>query len=474
MDKARHLLGGRLRDVTEWVHALIIGPVADRFTGETVVDVTDKICAEVVKGFKGLGGRMKTPVDLDHGLDVGITAESKRTYGLVTDMEHREGEGVFVKLALNDGGVKWVQENEGNAFVSPSLYPRLFDPQKPDTLLSAIWMRALSLTPTPRQPGGTEIQLSEGVQLAQLNSRPEAIAFEEALRIGAHAHIPVEYLYIEHWEGAESGEVFVSWWDDSDTHLRRLTWARSDDGTVTVTGPPEPAQQTKHFEVIGDPMPRNNAAAIRAALNEGKSMEEISALLGEQLGGDVRQKIVEKFRAAESRAVDAETKLGEMQVKLSEAETKLTEVRKGSESNAALLTEMQAKLDKLTSESKARECAEFVQAALSEGRIPAGDVRNEAGAAIDGPAFWAERFNADADTARLFMQGRAKGAHSPPKGGAPVGVDVPDPDTAKRDLAVKLGERANQIQADARAKGEPIGYQAAWDQAKAEIKGGGK
>lgn len=482
------VLGGALTQTDEWQHAFIVGPVVDRYTGEQIATITDADCAEVVKGFDLLGGRMVTPVDLDHGLDTGTTPAQRRTYGRITAMEHREGEGVFVKLALNDGGLAWVADNAGCAFLSPSVYKDLHDPETPGTLLSALWFRSISLTATPRQPGVREIQLSEGqtpgaasVLLASFANSNDVSHFDTALQFHAKAAISLEgyrpaWINVRHWDSTtpadEAGTVVVSWYDEpsDDYHLRQLNWRRDADGYVSVYGPSQPVEIVTTYQVI-QPGPWSGVPLSEALEVPMPDPNPSAVLLGEIADAGLRQRIEAHLSEVTSLLKSADESLGkvtkerdELREKLATANTKAEGLEEANNSLATRLSEVERKQrEREEGEQKAAEDV-FIEALLSEGRIPAGDVEG-----AKGPDFWRGQFKVDAGNARLLGEMLPAGRFGPPTRPAGISGRGKDADQRERDEderndRIKL--LAEQIQAEAREKSAPIGFQVAWNLAE--------
>lgn len=490
--------GGELTNADEWLHALIVGPVADRTTGKLVATITDEHCAEVVRGYRSLGGRMATPIDLDHGLDTpkanetpAEKAQRRRTYGRVADMEHREGEGVFVRLSLNDGGVEWVKENKGCAFVSPSLRSDLFDPQKPGELLAKTWMRALSLTATPRQAGVPEVKLSEvdaagSVLLAEFNDREEYGEFEQHLTLAADAALRAEgyapgYLLLQHWSGAESGAVVVSWYDDAaDTrHMRRLSWSRSD-GAVSVNGPAEAVEaRTVYVSPDSDVTPPDDGQFSEAQEVPMPDPKPFAALLSEVSDDKVRDSVALKLSELTEQVSTAEAARAEAASQLEALQLKLSETTASLETEKSVAQKLEARLAKVETEVKAKAEAEakaerdaFVGLMLSEGAIPAEDVKNDAGEVIDGPTFWGDFHAQDKVRALRLSERLPKHVHGPKPGAAGLnGRDAQPADTeaSKTLLLSEIEAEAKAIQARGMEAGEVIAWIPAWKRAEEAI-----
>lgn len=495
------VLGGALTESDEWQHAFIVGPVVDRYSGEEVATITDADCAEVVKGFELLGGRMATPIDLDHGLDVGQSADQRRTYGRITAMEHREGEGVFVKLALNDGGVSWVADNKGCAFLSPSVYRDLYDPEKPGTLLSALWFRSISLTATPRQPGVREIQLAEGadapdgrtpaVLLASFASSNDVSHFDTALQFHAKAAVSLEgyrpaWINVRHWDSTtpadEAGTVVVSWYDDpsDDYHLRQLNWSRDAEGYVSVYGPSQPVEIVTTYEVIQPG--QTPGVPLSEALEEPMPDKNPSAtLLGEIADAALRQRIEAQFSEVTGLLKAADENLGkvtkerdELREKLKLADTKA----EGLEETNTRLSERIGALEESEKTRAAREQAaaegEFLETLLAEGKIPAQD---DEAKKLRGPEFWRKQFQADRSNAAMLADQLPAGRYSPPTkpaglSGRGIEADLIEDADAKREQA--LADRALELSEAAAAKGDYRPFEVFYTQAEAELaqKGG--
>lgn len=489
--------GGELTDADEWVHALIVGPVADRATGQLVATITDEYCAEVVKGYTALGGRMATPIDLDHGLDTpkanetpAEKAERRRTYGRVSAVEHRKGQGVFVKMALNEGGVQWVKDNAGCAYVSPSLRLNLFDPQKPGELLSKVWMRALSLTPTPKQATAGEVKLSEdaaggSVLLAEFSDREEYAEFEQHLTLAADAALRTEgyapgYLLLQHWDGAESGAVVVSWYDDAadSRHMRRLTWSRSD-GAVSVTGPAEAVEaRTVYVSPDSDITPPDDGQFSEAQEVPMPDPKPFAALLSE-VSDEVRESVTLKLSELTEQVSTAEAARAEAATQLEALKLQLSETAASLETEKSVASKLEARLAKVETEVKAKAEAEakaerdaFVGLMLSEGAIPAEDVKNDAGEVIDGPGFWADFHAQDKARALRLSERLPKHVHGPKPGAAGLnGRDAQPADTeaSKALLLSEIEAEAKAIQARGLESGDVIAWMPAWKRAEAAI-----
>lgn len=329
---------------TDWQHVLRLGPVVDTTTGKEVVSITPDLCAELAKAHKAIDGRMRTPIDHNHGLLSGKTPESKRTYGHVADVEARE-DGLYVKLALNEGGQSWVKDNKGNAYLSPTLLPDLYDPEKAGEKLASAYLMSVSLTPMPRQTRLPEVALSRGgdqpqraVALARLDSRGDLRIFEEALRARARllflaeGTLTEEWLGLDDWQGDESGTAVLSWYrEHGGSQVRRVQWSRAADGVVTVQGPSVPVVAVVTYETISPAaqaaIPMSRADGPKEAPMPGSTSgagpapsSQPFAVLLSRVPDEARPEVEKALGELAARATKAESELADKAVALSRAE----------------------------------------------------------------------------------------------------------------------------------------------------------
>lgn len=397
--------GAALHESGEWQQILRLGPVVDIATGKTVIDITAELCADLAKAHgKVLAAGLRVPIDYNHGTSLGRTAEQRRTYGLVTEMEAR-ADGLFAKLALNSAGVEWVKTNLGNALVSPSIVGGLFDPMKPGAKLADVYVAALSLTESPRQNNLPEVKLGADADapavaplalLATFDTRDEARRFEDQIRMKGRALLKGEgydvdeYVSLATWEGSDSGSAVLSWWmEHGGERLRRVQWSQGADGVVTVSGPSAAMRMVTQYE------PEDAAAMSAADLanSRGSAPEEVP-MSGKDGGKQPQTEGAGDFAVLLARLPDADRVAVEGEIRT------LTERAKGAEQKAEALTvqlaQAQEAADKVSSTLLARvegleaaaaarakadaerDRAEFLLSATQRGAIGAGKEDQEA------------------------------------------------------------------------------------------------
>lgn len=400
--------GAALHESGEWQQILRLGPVVDIDTGKTVIDITPTLCADLAKAHaKVLAAGLRVPIDYNHGTSLGRTAEQRRTYGLVTEMEAR-ADGLFAKLALNGAGVEWVKTNLGNALVSPSIVGGLFDPMKPGTKLADVYVAALSLTESPRQNNLPEVKLGAGgdadvpaaaplALLATFDTREDVRRFEDQIRMKGRALLIAEgydvdeYVSLATWTGSTSGTAVLGWWSEGGggEHLRRAQWSQGADGVVTVSGPSTPMRMVTQYE------PEDTAAMGAASLanSRGHAPEEVPmsgkdggtqpqtegggdfAVLLARLPDADRVAVEGEIRTLTERAKGAEQKADALSVQLAAAQEAADKVSstllarvEGLEAAAAARAKADAEKDR----------AEFLLSATQRGAIGAGKEDQEA------------------------------------------------------------------------------------------------
>lgn len=399
--------GAALHESGEWQQILRLGPVVDIDTGKTVIDITPALCADLAKAHaKVLAAGLRVPIDFNHGLSLGRTAEARRTYGLVTEMEARDT-GLFAKLALNPAGVEWVKANLGNALVSPSIVGGIYDPMKPGTKLADVYVAALSLTESPRQNNLPEVKLSQAgtdaeppvaplALLASFASRDDVRRFEDQLRMKGRAVLVAEgydvddYVSLATWSGDGSGAAVLGWWMEAGgERLRQVQWTQGADGVVSVSGPSAPMRMVTQYE------PEDTAAMVAADLanSRGDAPEEVPmsgkdggkqpqtegggdfAVLLARLPDADRVAVEGEIRTLTERAKGAEQKADALSVQLAAAQEAADKVSstllarvEGLEAAAAARAKADAEKDR----------AEFLLSATQRGAIGAGKEDQEA------------------------------------------------------------------------------------------------
>jgi hypothetical protein len=472
---------------TDWQHVLRLGPVVDTTTGKEVVSITPDLCAELAKAHKAIDGRMRTPIDHNHGLLSGKTPESKRTYGHVADVEARE-DGLYVKLALNEGGQSWVKDNKGNAYLSPTLFPDLYDPEKAGEKLASAYLMSVSLTPLPRQTRLPEVALSRGgdepqraVALARLDSRGDLRIFEDALRARARllflaeGTLDEEWLGLDDWQGDESGTAVLSWYrEHGGSQVRRVQWTRDAAGVVTVQGPSVPVVAVITYETISPAaqaaIPMSRAVGPKEAPMPGSTSgagtapsSQPFAVLLSRVPDEARPEVEKALGDLAARAAKAEAELADKATALSRAEATAATREETVVELSRRVGELEAKRKEAEKAETERTFAEFFQSdivALGRGATDAA-TRTK----------WRSRF----DVLGL-AECRSLAADIPVGAVVPValsrapgiaGVGGEDPEVR----GARLDTEARSIQQKALAAGQNLSFQAAYEQAE---KGGGR
>lgn len=477
LDKGIALQGGDLHEPDAWQQVLRLGPVVDLDTGKEIIDVTAELCAELAAAHaKVVGAGIKVPIDYNHGTARAGGAESQRTYGLVTEMEAR-ADGLYAKLALNKGGVKWAEDNKGNALTSPDIRGRLFHPERKAEVLADVHVRALSLTNMPRQNRLPEVQLSRDADQPQvlLASFADDLAvrrFEESLRRAAYAvlasegYAAPEYLGVRAWQGDEAGTVVVSWWGETGgDHMRQMQWARSADGAVTCSGPSAAMQAITVYEPIS---PAASAAQLSRATGPkevpmpGSTNAPFAALLA-RVPDDARADVAKALEAEAAAKVAAEAKVVDLGVQLSAAVAK-------AEGEGKVAATLLARVEVL--EKDAADKAKAEQAKARAEFLLSGTKIGKVGADKDDQEFWGRQFDANPENAVALLSRIPVGTKGPvhlarAPGLAGVGAEAEDPEIR----GARLDAEARKIQQQALAAGQNLSFQAAYEQAE---KGGGR
>lgn len=477
LDKPLAVEGAAITEPTGWQQALRIGPVVDTTTGVEVVDVDAALCAEIAKGFTGLGGRMRTPVDLNHGL-TGRNPAGRRTYGYVSAVDARE-DGLYVKLSLNKAGAAWVEENKGNAFLSPTIGPALYDPEKAGVLLSSAYLITASLTEMPRQSRLPEVALSRdgvvpqrAVALARLDSRADLRMFEDALRRGARVQLMIEgllseeWLGLDDWEGDTSGTAVFSWYtEDKPLETRRVTWTRAADGVVTVAGPSVPVQAVTTYQPIPAAQAATNmsradgpkeAPMPGSTSGTGAAQLQPYAVLLSRVPDDARAEVEKTLSGLVERVTKAEAELGEKTTALSRAEAAASTREESVVALSQRLAEVEAK-------NKAREQADAERAfnAFFDGEIVALG-RGATDAATREK--WRKRVDAlGLDGARGLAGEIPQGAHGPVALARAPGLEGESRETSG-DRDARVAKRATELA----AANANMNFASAWAQAEKE------
>ncbi|RTL21330.1 MAG: hypothetical protein EKK55_16315 [Rhodocyclaceae bacterium] len=465
LDKPVAVEGQALTVTPDWQQALRLGPVVDTGTGALVVDVTAELCAEVAKGFTSLGGRMRTPVDLNHALTAkGLKAEDRKTYGYVSDVEAR-ADGLYVKLSLNKAGKAWVEENAGNAFLSPTLFPSLYDPEKPSLLLSSVYMATASLTQMPRQSQLAEVQLSRlgdgaqrAVALAQLESRHDLRVFEDAIRMRARllflaeGLIGDEWLGLDDWQGGEAGTAVLSWYpENGPSRLRQVQWTRDAAGVVTVSGPSVPVLAVTTYQTVSPaaqaaiPMsradgPKEVPVKVDASGAGTAPTSQPYAVLLSRVPDDARAEVEQTLAGLVERATKAEQEAADKAVALSRAETLATAREEAVVTLSKRVEDLEAKrkADEAAANERAFERF-FADEVVSLGRGPTDAATRDK---------WRKRFDVlGLEGVRGLAADIPQGTHGPVALSRAPGLDGESRETAT-DRAASLHGKALALQAE--------------------------
>lgn len=481
LDKGIALQGGGLHEPDGYTQVLRLGPVVDMDTGNEIIDITAELCAELAAAHaKVVAAGIKVPIDYNHGTARAGGSESQRTYGLVTEMEARP-DGLYAKLALNKGGVKWAEDNKGNALTSPDIRGTIYHPERKGEALATMHVRAVSLTTMPRQNRLPEVKLSRGgdghqVLLASFADDLSVRRFEEALRRAAYVvlasegYAAPEYLGVRAWQGEESGTLVVSWWGETGgDHMRQMMWARGAEGVVTCSGPSAAMQAITVYEPISPAAPAaqlSRATGPKEVPMPGSTNAPFAALLA-RVPDDARADVAKALQAEAEAKAAAEAKASDLGVQLAAAIAKAEGEGKVAATLLAKVETLDAALKGL--EAKAKADAEAQQAKAKAEFLLSGTKSGKVGADADDQAFWGRQFDANPENAVALLSRIPVGAKGPVHLARAPGLagDGTAADAGVRDARIRA--RSEEIQSEALTAGKTIDFTQAWAKAQKEV-----
>lgn len=152
-----------------------IGPLHDRFDGSLVAEITDEMCAEMVRVFQRLRAEdVPVPIDWNHGSEMDVqTPGMAVALGRIVDMRHEPGVGLWGSPVYTPAGEKLVTDSGGALWTSPafllgSKYPAGADDprvgaysKRTGERIGDCQITSVALTPSPRQDSLCAVLLSD-------------------------------------------------------------------------------------------------------------------------------------------------------------------------------------------------------------------------------------------------------------------------------------------------------------------------
>jgi len=131
-------------------------------------NVDDEFLGSIVNSFENMTHRgAEIPVDYEHGSSQqGATPEAARAAGWVTEVDHREGSGLWAKVEWTDDAVDFISSREYR-FISPEFHPQYVD--EVGTELGPTLL-AVGLVNRPHLKGMEAVSLKEQRHMDETNA----------------------------------------------------------------------------------------------------------------------------------------------------------------------------------------------------------------------------------------------------------------------------------------------------------------
>ncbi len=144
------------------IRVLRLGPVHGRWDGERLVEVTDALCAELVRVFEHRRAHGDgVPIDWNHASEGDGPPEETGPLGEVLSLRHVPGDGLFATLGYSARGERVVRDASPALWTSPSFRIQPVFDKTTGERIGGAELRAIALTPFPRQDRTDAVRLSD-------------------------------------------------------------------------------------------------------------------------------------------------------------------------------------------------------------------------------------------------------------------------------------------------------------------------